>query len=171
MIPVRHQPLGDSLFTTPKSHLEFRVAECNTVWRQQLSLSLDRWPIPGQDGVYERAAAHRQAFEQRCASGRVSIELWVLEVVPDLYIQACEVQLADICKSTPLRLTPRNRHDSPEQALQAAAQKALRIMKTKRKTSGLYPESQSTLLRATNWLEDILQQCDYLLDRQVNLFA
>ena len=138
---------------------------------RQLSLSLDRWPIPGQGGVYERAAAHRQAFEQRCAGGKVSIDLWVLEVVPDLYIQACDVQLADLCRSTPLRLTPRNRYDAPEAALRAAAQKAMREIKANRKASGLYPQSQSTLLRAGNWLEDILGQCDYLLEQQVKLFG
>lgn len=139
--------------------------------RQQLSLSLDRWPVPLDDGRYDRAAAHRQAFEQRCAGGRICIELLVLEVVPDLYIQACDVQLAEVRSSTLLRLTPRNRHRSPEEALKAAAHKAMRELKANRRASGLYPESQSALLRASNWLEDILQQCDYLLDRQVNLFG
>ncbi len=139
--------------------------------RQQLNLALDRWPVPAPDGAYDRSDAHRQAFEQRCAGGRICIELWVLEVVPDLYVQACDVQLAELRRSTPLRLTPRNRHASPEEALRAAARKALRELKANRKASGLYPESQSALLRASNWLEDILHQCDYLLERQANLFA
>lgn len=138
---------------------------------QQLSLSLDRWPIPLDNGFYDRAVAHRQAFEQRCAGGRVNIVLWVLEVVPDLYIQACEVVLGPVQRDTPLRLTPRNRYDSPEAALRAAAWKATRELKTNRRASGLYPEHQSTLLRATNWLEDVLRQCDYLLERQVKLFG
>ncbi|MFT0850824.1 hypothetical protein VRY85_08580 [Achromobacter sp. F4_2707] len=138
---------------------------------RQLSLSLDRWPVPLDNGLYDRAVAHRQAFEQRCAGGTVSITLWVLEVVPDLYIQACEVVLGGIRRETPLRLSPRNRYDSPEAALRAAAQKAARELKNHRRSSGLYPDHQSTLLRATNWLEDMLQQCDYLLDRQVNLFG
>lgn len=142
-----------------------------TVRSQQLSLSLDRWPIPGSDGTYERSAAHRQAFEHRCAGGRICIELWVLEVVPDLYIQAIDVQLGEVVRSTPLRVTPRNRYDTPEAALRAAARKAARELKSNRRTSGLYPENQSAFLRATNWLEDVLDQCDYLLERQVNLFG
>ncbi|NLC35820.1 MAG: hypothetical protein GX772_05160, partial [Alcaligenaceae bacterium] len=76
---------------------------------RQLSLSLDRWPVPLDNGLYDRAAAHRQVFEQRCAGGGVYITLWVLEIVPDLYIQACEVVLGEIRRETPLRLTPRNR--------------------------------------------------------------
>lgn len=101
----------------------------------------------------------------------MNIVLWVLEVVPDLYIQACEVVLGPVQRDTPLRLTPRNRYDSPEAALRAAAWKATRELKTNRRASGLYPEHQSTLLRATNWLEDVLRQCDYLLERQVKLFG
>ena len=145
--------------------------ESKFVSRQQLNLSLDRWPVPLDGGDYDAAQAHRQSFEQRCAKGRVGIDLLVLEVVPDLYIQACEVQLGELQEVTRLRLTPANRYASPEEAVQAAARKALRIIKAKRKASGLYPECQGTLLRAGNWLEDILQQCDYLLDRQVNLFG
>jgi len=138
---------------------------------RQLSLSLDRWPAPLGNGFYEPAAAHRQAFEQRCAGGRVCIAVWVLEVAPELYIQACEVVLGNIRRQTPLRLTPRNRYDSPEAALRAAVQKAARELKGNQRASGLYPEHRSTLLRAVNWLEDLRQQCDYLLDRQVNLFG
>ena len=99
------------------------------------------------------------------------MELWVLEVVQDLYVQACDVHLAHVHKGTLLRITPRNRHHSPEEALRAAAQKAMRELKANRKASGLYPENQSALLRASNWLEDVLHQCDYLLERQVNLFS
>ncbi len=138
---------------------------------RQLSLALDRWPIPLNGGLYDAAEAHRQVFDQRCAKGRVCIELLVLEVIPDLYIQACELQLADLRVGTALRLRPSNQYDTPEAALRAAARKAGTLLKAKRKASGLFPECQSTLLRATNWLEDILYQCDYLLDRQVNLFA
>lgn|GEM_PF-5657907 len=141
------------------------------VCSQQLSLSLDRWPIPSPTGVYDRALAHRQAFEQRCAGGRICIELWVLEVVPDLYVQACDVYLGRLHTSTPLRLTPKNRHHTPEEALRAAARKALRELKANKKASGLYPESESALLRASNWLDDVLLQCEYLLDKQVNLFS
>lgn len=139
--------------------------------RQQLSLALDRWPIPVDGALYDNADAHRQVFEQRCAKGVVCIELFVLEVVPDTYIQACQVQLADISDGTPLRMTPRNRYDTPEEAVQVAAKKAMRLIKSRRKQSGLYPECQSTLLRAENWLEDVLHQCEYLLDRQVKLFG
>ena len=138
---------------------------------QQLSLSLDRWPVPLPDGVYERAGAYRQAFEQRCAGGRICVELWVLEVVHGLYIQACDVHLGQVHKGTLLKMTPRNRHHSPEKALRAAARKAMRELKANRKASGLYPENESAFLRAGNWLEDVLHQCDYLLDRQVNLFG
>lgn len=148
-----------------------RAAKTAAADTRQLSLSLDRWPIPLGGGLYDAAQAHRQAFEQRCAKGRVSVELLVLEVIPDLYIQACELQLAELRDGTVLRLTPGNRYDTPEAALRASARKAGAILKARRKASGLYPECQSTLLRATNWLEDILHQCDYLLDRQVNLFA
>ena len=138
---------------------------------QPLNLSLDRWPLPAENGHYNRGAAHRQIFEQRCPGGRICIELWVLEVIPDLYIQACDVRLAEVHRSSALKLTPRNRHDTPEAALRAAAQRALRDLKSSRKASGLYPESQNALVRAENWLEDILQQCDYLLERQVKLFG
>lgn len=137
----------------------------------QLSLSLDRWPIPLENGLYDRERAHRQAFEQRCGGGRVSINLWVLEVVPDLYIQSSEVVLGEICRSTQLKLTQRNRFDSPEAALLAAVTRATREMKLNKRASGLYPEYQSALLRAANWLDDLMQQCDYLLERQVNLFS
>jgi len=136
----------------------------------QLSLSLDRWPIPLANGLYDRDCAHRQAFEQRCGAQRISITLWVLEVVPDLYIQSCELLLGEICRSTKLKLTPRNRFDSPEAALLAAVTKAARELKTNRRASGLYPEYESALLRAANWLDDLMEQCDYLLERQVNLF-
>lgn len=137
----------------------------------QLSLSLDRWPVPLNNGVYDRQSAHCQAFEQRCGINRVCINLWVLEVVPDLFIQASEVMLAEICRSTPLKLTPRNRYDSPEAALLAAVNRAARELKLHRRASGLLPEYQTTLLRAENWLEDLMQQCDYLLERQVKLFS
>lgn len=139
--------------------------------RQQLSLDLDRWPIPQAGGLYDAAHAHKQAFDQRCSKGRVYIELQVLEVVPDLYIQACALQLAHLRAGTQLKLTPRNRYDTPEAALRVAGRKALTTLKSKRRASGLYPDCQSTLLRAENWLEDILLQCDYLLERQVNLFS
>lgn len=99
------------------------------------------------------------------------MELWVLEVVPDLYIQACDVVLGDVSRTTPLRLTPRNRHDTPEAALRAAAWKAARDLKSSRRASGLLPDNQSVLLRAENWLDDVLRQCDYLLERQAKLFA
>jgi len=138
---------------------------------RQLSLSLDRWPVPMDGGRYEATQAYRQVFDQRCAKGRVCIELQVLEIIPELYIQACALQLGDLRDGTVLRLTRVNRYDTPEAALRVAARKAVAILKAKRKASGLYPECQGTLLRATNWLEDILQQCDYLLDRQVNLFG
>ena len=138
---------------------------------RQLSLSLDRWPVPLENGHYDRDAAHRQAFEQRCAGGRVCVELWVLEVVPDLFIQASDVVLGDVHCATPLRLTPGNRHDTPEAAMRAAAWRAARELKARRKASGLYPEHQSTLMRAANWLEDVLRQCDYLLERQAKLFG
>lgn len=138
---------------------------------QQLALTLDRWPVPLANGHYDRAAAHRQAFEQRCAGGRVCIVLWVLEVVPDLYIQACDVILGEVRRGTLLRLTPGNRYDSPEAALRAAAWKAARELKANRRASGLYPEYQSTLLRAANWLDDQLRQCDHLLECQVKLFG
>lgn len=137
----------------------------------QLSLSLDRWPVPLDSGVYDRDAAYHQAFEQRCGHGRVCISLWVLEVVPDLFIQASEVTLGEICRATTLKLTRRNRFDSPEAALLAAVTKAARELKVNRRASGLYPEYQSTLLRAENWLDDLMQQCDYLLERQVKLFS
>ena len=137
----------------------------------QLSLSLDRWPVPTVCGVYDRDCAHRQAFEQRCGGGRICISLWVLEVVPDLYIQSCEVVLGEISRSTQLKLTRRNRFDSPEAALLAAVTRATRELKTNKRASGLYPEYQSALLRAANWLDDLMQQCDYLLERQVNLFS
>lgn len=137
----------------------------------QLSLCLDRWPIALDNGLYDETAAHRQAFEQRCGNGRVSISLWVLEVVPDLFIQASEVVLGDICRRTTLKLTRRNRFDSPEAALLAAVTKAARELKTNRRASGLYPDYQSTFLRAENWLDDLMQQCDYLLERQVKLFS
>lgn len=139
--------------------------------RQQLSLSLDRWPIPLDNGHYERAAAHRQAFEQRCLGGKVCIVLWVLEVAPDIYIQACDVVLGELRRETPLRLTRGNRHDNPEEALRAAAWKATKELKANRRASGLYPANQSTLLRAANWLDDVLRQCDHLLERQVKLFG
>ena len=138
---------------------------------RQLSLTLDRWPVPLADGSYDHAAAHRQAFEQRCAGGKVGIVLWVLEVVPELYIQACEVVLGDLKRDTPLKLSVRNRYDSPEAALRAAVWKASKELKTHRRASGLYPEHQSTLLRAANWLDELMSQCDYLLDKQVKLFA
>ncbi|HLV29218.1 MAG TPA: hypothetical protein VKY60_08875 [Burkholderiaceae bacterium] len=138
---------------------------------QQLHLSLDRWPVPTADGFYDRQLAHRYAFEQRCTAGRICVELWVLEVVPDLYIQACDLELGAVQRSTPLRLTPGNRHDSPEAALRVAARKAVRELKMSRQASGLYPESQTQWLRAANWLEEILQQCDYLLEKQVKLFG
>lgn len=138
---------------------------------RQLSLSLDRWPAPLGNGLYDREAAHRQAFDQRCAGGRVCIAVWVLEVVPDLYIQACEVVLGDVRRATPLRLTPRNRYDSPEAALRAAVSKASRELKANRRASGLYPQNQTTLLRAANWLDELMRQCDYLLERQVKLFG
>lgn len=138
---------------------------------RQLSLSLDRWPVPQGDGSYDHQAAHRQAFEQRCSAGRICIELWVLEVVPDLYIQACDIELGAIRRGTPLRMTPGNRYDTPEAALRVAARKAARELKANRRASGLYPDSHTALLRAANWLEDILQQCDYLLERQVKLFG
>ena len=137
----------------------------------QLNLSLDRWPVPLENGLYDRQDAHCQAFEQRCGSGRVCISLWVLEVVPDLFIQASEVVLADICRSTPLKLTLRNRYDNPEAALLAAVNKATRELKLNRRASGLLPDYQTTLLRAENWLDDLMQQCDYLLERQVKLFS
>lgn len=95
----------------------------------------------------------------------------MLEVVPDLYIQACDLELGEIRRGTLLRLTARNRHDTPEAALRIAAGKAARELKSNRRASGLFPESQTALLRAENWLDDILQQCDYLLERQVKLFA
>lgn len=139
--------------------------------RQQLSLPLDRWPVPFDNGLYDPEVAHRQAFEQRCAAGRVCVILWVLEVAPGLYIQASEVVLGELRCQTTLKLTSRNRHDNPESALRAAASKAARELKAKRRSSGLYPEHQTTLLRAANWLDDVLNQCDYLLERQVNLFA
>ena len=137
---------------------------------EQLNLSLDRWPVPLPNGDYDRETAHRRAFEQRCVGGRVCVELWVLEVVPDLYIQACAVTLGEVARVTPLRLTPRNRHDTPEAALRAAAWKAARDLKLNRKASGLWPACQGTLLRAENWLDDVLKQCDYLLERQTKLF-
>src|SRR5690606_15481213 len=86
----------------------------------QLSLSLDRWPVPLADGSYDRESAHRHVFEQRCGGGKVCISLLVLEVVPDLYIQASELVLGEIRRSTALRLTARNRFDSPEAALLAS---------------------------------------------------
>lgn len=137
----------------------------------QLALSLDRWPVPLPDGSYDRENAHRYSFEQRCGGGRVSINLLVLEVVPDLYIQASELVLGDVCRGTALRLTARNRFDSPEAALLASVNRAARELKMNRRASGLYPDYQSTLLRATNWMEDIMQQCDYLLERQAKLFS
>ncbi|HLU00969.1 MAG TPA: hypothetical protein VKZ70_14650 [Burkholderiaceae bacterium] len=138
---------------------------------RQLALSLDRWPVPLPDGSYDRESAHRYGFEQRCGGGRVCINLLVLEVVPDLYIQASEIILGEICKSTALRLSARNRFDSPEAALLASVNRAARELKQSRRASGLYPEYQTTLLRATNWMEDIMQQCDYLLERQAKLFS
>lgn len=137
----------------------------------QLNLSLDRWPVPQADGVYDARAAHRQAFEQRTQDGRVVIELWVLEVIPDLYIQACAVQLGENRRDTLLRLNARNRFQTPEAALRAAAQKAARELKAVRRAAGLHPESKTVLLRAANWLDDILQHCDYVLERQVKLFG
>lgn len=137
---------------------------------RQLALTLDRWPVPLADGNYDRECAHRHVFEQRCGGGKVSIQLLVLEVVPDLYIQASEVVLGELCRATPLRLTRRNRFDSPEAALLTAVLRAMRELKLNRRASGLYPEYETTLLRATNWLDDLMQQCDYLLERQARLF-
>jgi len=138
---------------------------------QQLNLSLDRWPAPQADGVYDATAAHRQAFEQRTQGGRVVVELWVLEVIPDLYIQACAVQLGENRRCTLLRMNARNRFQTPEAALRAAAQKAARELKAVRRAAGLHPESKTALLRAANWLDDILRHCDYVLERQVKLFG
>jgi len=137
---------------------------------RQLSLSLDRWPVPLEGGDYDHAAAHRQAFEQRCPGGRIVIELWILELVPGLYIQACGLELGEIRRGTLLRLAPGNRYDSPEAALRAAASRAAREFRAGRARSGLYPESRAVLLKAERWLEDILRQCDYLLERQAKLF-
>lgn len=155
----------------PSASAPFSKAAFTAAANRQLSLALDRWPTPLDNGHYDIQAAHRQAFEQRCAAGRVCIELWVLEVVPDLFIQASSVVLGAVERRTPLKLTARNRHDSPEAALRAAAWKAAREFRSTRRNSGLYPEHETTLLRAGNWLDDVLQQCDYLLERQTKLFA
>ncbi|NYT24968.1 hypothetical protein H0A73_15320 [Alcaligenaceae bacterium] len=159
--PSEHRGVGESL---PQARGE-------GAGPRQLSLALDRWPAPVAGGLYDRAAAHRQAFEQRCLGGRVAIELWVLEVVPDLYIQACEVQVGELRRSTPLRLSMRNRYHAPEAALRAAAQKAAREMKALGRASGTDAENRTVLLRAANWLDDILTHCAYLLERQVKLFG
>ena len=149
----------------------FRRVEYTLVSRQQLSLALDRWPVPVEDNLYDNANAHRQAFEQRCAKGVVCIELFVLEVVPDLYIQACQVRLADLCDGTALRLTPRNRYGSPEEAVQAAATKAMRLMKARRRQSGLLQVPiPPYYARKTGWKTSCIN-ANILLDRQVKLFG
>lgn len=131
----------------------------------QLGWCLNGWPTSDSIGRYCSSLAHRTIFDQSSRSGGVLIELLVLQIFEDTYIQACSVRVGRFSHEQVLSLRTGKRFTNPDLAFHTGLLRAQRLIRKYRSNREVPPVSG-----AMSWVTEQIAQSTYRLERQLTLF-